>query len=93
MSDLNDRITHGILGDINPPRPAKPSTPGAEHGDEEQELENNESMVGGSRQDRTQHPGSRNVTEGTTSGTESGGTRNYRSGGGSVGGDIGNRPE
>jgi len=92
MSDLNDRITHGILGDINPPRPAGSPSRGA-HTDEERDLENNESMVGGSQQDRTKHPGSRDVTEGTTSGTESGGTRNYRTGGGAVGGDIGNRPE
>ena len=92
MSDLNDRITHGILGDINPPRPTKPSTPGTQ-GHDDRDRDNEESMVGGSQQDRTKHPGSRDVTEGTTSGTESGGTRNYRSGGGSVGGDIGNRPE
>jgi hypothetical protein len=93
MADLNDRITHGILGDINPPRPAKPQTTGERHEDEDAELENNESMVGGSQQDRTKHSGSRDVTEGTTSGVETGGTRNYRSGGGAVGGDIGNRPE
>jgi hypothetical protein len=47
----------------------------------------------GSRHDRTEHSGSRNVTEGTTVGTESGGTRNYRQGSGTIGTDIGNRPE
>jgi len=59
------------------------------------EEEDNRSMSGGSREDRTQHSGSRDVTEGTTggAGTETGGTRNYRSGSGAVGGDIGNRPE
>jgi len=52
-------------------------------------------MVGGSQHDRTEHPGSRDVTEGTTGGTgaEVGGTRNYRQGSGATGTDIGNRPE
>jgi len=92
MSDLNDKITHGILGDINPTHPTGSSS-SDKHTDEDRDLENNESMVGGSQHDRTKHPGSRDVTEGTTSGTETGGTRNYRSGSGAVGGDIGNRPE
>jgi len=54
-----------------------------------------ESMVGGSRHDRTQHSGSRDVTEGVTGGlgTEVGGSRNLRQGTGHTGGDIGNRPE
>ena len=54
-----------------------------------------ESMQGGSKHDRTEHPGSRDVTEGVTggTGTETGGTRNYRTGTGATGGDIGNRPE
>jgi len=54
-----------------------------------------ESMSGGSKHDKTQHSGSRDVTEGTTggTGTEVGGTRNYRQGTGVTGGDIGNRPE
>jgi hypothetical protein len=57
--------------------------------------EDDRSMSGGSNEDRTRHSGSRDVTEGTTggAGTETGGTRNYRSGSGAVGGDIGNRPE
>jgi len=92
MADLNDRITHGILGDIRPTTPAKPATH-EDGGDVSRDLENDESMVGGSQHDRTQHSGSRDVTEGTTVGTETGGTRNYRSGGGAVGSDIGNRPE
>jgi hypothetical protein len=52
-------------------------------------------MVGGSKHDRTEHSGSRDVTEGVTGGlgTEVGGTRNYRQGTGATGGDIGNRPE
>ncbi len=82
----DDRIQHGILGDINP-------TPSSRSTDDN--VENEESMVGGSRHDRTEHPGSRDVTEGTTGGlgTETGGSRNYRSGTGATGGDIGNRPE
>jgi hypothetical protein len=52
-------------------------------------------MDGGSRHDRTEHPGSRDVTEGVTGGlgTETGGTRTSRTGTGATGGDIGNRPE
>ena len=87
-----DRIQSGILGDISP----KPGTEdrvrsGAESGSREDES----SMVGGSQHDRTEHSGSRDVTEGTTGGlgTETGGTRNFRTGTGATGGDIGNRPE
>jgi len=82
----DDRIQSGILGDINP-TPSSPST--------RDNVENEESMVGGSKHDRTTHSGSRDVTEGVTggTGTETGGTRNYRTGTGATGGDIGNRPE
>jgi hypothetical protein len=52
-----------------------------------------ESMVGGPQHDRTEHSGARDVTEGTTTGTKVGGTRNYRQGSGATGTDIGNRPE
>ena len=85
----DDRIQKGILGDINP---VERDHVGGESNDQ---GENEESMVGGSRHDRTEHSGSRDVTEGVTGGlgTETGGTRNYRSGTGATGGDIGNRPE
>ena len=85
----DDRITEGILGDIRP----APSHPDPESAGETGEQE--ESMVGGSQHDRTQHPGTRDVTEGVSGGlgTETGGTRNYRTGTGATGGDIGNRPE
>ena len=79
-----------ILGDINPERPADPSRRDAENSSETEE-----SMVGGSKHDRAAHPGSRDVTEGVSggTGTEVGGTRNYRQGTGATGSDIGNRPE
>ncbi len=72
--------TDKILGDIINPD---------DHGD------NDESMEGGSNKGESKHSGSRNVTEGTTggTGTEVGGTRNFRQGTGATGGDIGNRPE
>jgi len=82
-----------VLGDINP----RPDTLGrrrpVDMDDERGEMD--ESMVGGSKHDRTDHSGTRDVTEGVTggTGTETGGTRNYRSGTGATGGDIGNRPE
>ena len=71
-----------ILGDIRPRMNTR-------------EDDRDNSMVGGSQHDRTEHPGSRDVTEGTTGGTgaEVGGTRNYRQGTGATGTDIGNRPE
>ena len=71
-----------ILGDI---RPRSNRT----------DDESDKSMIGGSQHDRTEHSGSRDVTEATTGGTgaEVGGTRNYRQGTGATGTDIGNRPE
>jgi hypothetical protein len=89
----DNRMQSGILGDINP----KPGT--EEHvvsKKESTELhDDEESMVGGSQHDRSQHSGSRDITEGVTGGlgTEVGGTRNLRQGTGHTGGDIGNRPE
>jgi hypothetical protein len=79
---MSDRKDSRILGDINP----APDDNVSEH---------DESMAGGSQHDRSQHSGSRDVTEGVTggTGTETGGTRNYRTGTGATGGDIGNRPE
>jgi hypothetical protein len=90
----NDRIQSGILGDISPTDTAKNDrtaySPSGGSSDEHME-----GMEGGSKHDRTQHPGSRDVTEGVSGGlgTETGGTRNYRTGTGATGGDIGNRPE
>jgi hypothetical protein len=52
-----------------------------------------QSMSGGSQHDRTEHSGTRDVTDGTTGGPETGGSRNFRSGSGATGSDIGNRPE
>jgi hypothetical protein len=92
-----DKIQSGILGDINPrPGTEEHVTSGGSGSSGGSESEESfESMVGGSQHDRTQHSGSRDVTEGVTGGlgTETGGTRNYRQGTGHTGGDIGNRPE
>jgi hypothetical protein len=87
--DLNQR---GILGDINPVPSARDHGKAAPASDGD---ENQESMAGGSQHDRSGHAGSRDVTEGVTggTGTEVGGTRNYRQGTGATGTDIGNRPE
>jgi len=90
----DNRMQSGILGDINPTDEAKSDRtafrPKAGAGSDEIE-----GMEGGSRHDRSEHAGSRDVTEGVTGGlgTETGGTRNYRTGTGATGGDIGNRPE
>ena len=91
---MANRVQSGILGDISPNDRAKNDrsafTPKT-HGHDE----DIESMEGGSRHDHTEHAGTREVTEGVTGGlgTETGGTRNYRTGTGATGGDIGNRPE
>ena len=90
----DDRIQEGILGDITPePGTTQPKAGGTP--DEPDRKEEIDGMEGGSRHDRSQHSGSRDVTEGVTGGlgTETGGTRNYRQGTGVTGGDIGNRPE
>jgi hypothetical protein len=86
-NEPNDRI----LGDIRPRDEARGDA--SESGVREERDE--KSMQGGSQHDRTDHAGSRDVTEGTTGGTgaEVGGTRNYRQGTGATGTDIGNRPE
>jgi len=83
-----------VLGDINP-RPSTTPNPYVSNNAGDIDEEQAESMFGGSQHDRTQHSGSRDVTEGTTggTGTEVGGTRNFRQGSGAAGGDIGNRPE
>ena len=92
MAKGDHRMGNGILGDIDPaPEPESPNSGQPIRNGEEDPS----SMSGGSKHDRTQHPGSRDVTEGVTggTGTETGGSRNYRSGTGATGGDIGNRPE
>jgi hypothetical protein len=83
----------GILGDINPKPGTEDHVASKKDGAGLHEDEN--SMVGGSQHDRTEHSGSRDITEGVTGGlgTEVGGTRNLRQGTGHTGGDIGNRPE
>jgi hypothetical protein len=91
MADKSkDPIQNGILGDINPN-----STDHVRRRGERPDDEVDESMNGGSQHDRSQHSGSRDVTEGVTggTGTEVGGTRNFRQGSGATGADIGNRPE
>jgi len=89
----DDKIKNGILGDIKPVPEARDRI--RSEREESGSEEDVQSMEGGSRHDRSQHSGSRDVTEGVTGGlgTETGGTRNYRSGTGATGGDIGNRPE
>jgi hypothetical protein len=88
--DDQKREGNKIFGDIDPDPATRDHTTGS--GAEE---EDNEAMDGGSQHDRTHHSGSRDVTEGVTggTGTETGGTRNFRQGTGATGGDIGNRPE
>ena len=83
-----------ILGDIMP----KKSDSDQGGGDEASALPADEditAMEGGSQHGSSHHSGSRDVTEGVTggTGTEVGGTRNFRQGTGATGGDIGNRPE
>ena len=91
----DDRMQSGILGDINPKPGTEEPVASKKQGAGISQDEDDESMVGGSQHDRTQHAGSRDITDGVTGGlgTEVGGTRNLRQGTGHTGGDIGNRPE
>ena len=92
-----------ILGDINPtPGDRNSSRPSSDSDlmrdvnvSDDERAEGDESMDGGSQHGQSSHSGSRDVTEGVTggTGTETGGTRNYRQGTGHTGGDIGNRVE
>ena len=95
MADDLDRTTKGILGDINPnPSARDGQVPASDEEALQDDQEGAElSMAGGSRPDESKHAGSRDVTDGTTGGAEVGGTRNYRTGTGATGSDIGNRPE
>jgi hypothetical protein len=93
---MDHRNDSRILGDINP----TPDHRGSVRRDRDVHVVDERghadgSMEGGSRHDDSEHSGSRDVTEGVTggTGTETGGTRNYRTGTGATGGDIGNRPE
>ncbi|HEX4347768.1 MAG TPA: hypothetical protein VHZ73_09355 [Vicinamibacterales bacterium] len=92
-----ERIEYGVLGDIEVPPDEKAATPekGSRDPFRPEEEEADEPMDGGSKHGASRHPGSREVTEGTSgnTGTEVGGTRNYRQGSGASGMDIGNRPE
>jgi hypothetical protein len=93
MSSRNDSR---ILGDISPtPAQRRNAFRDTDLGDIDERGKNDESMEGGSQHGDSEHSGSRDVTEGVTggTGTETGGTRNYRTGTGATGGDIGNRPE
>ena len=87
-----------ILGDINP-SPDQSDADRVRHDRDLHDVDEighaDESMEGGSQHGDSEHSGSRDVTEGVTggTGTETGGTRNYRTGTGATGGDIGNRPE
>jgi hypothetical protein len=87
------QIQGGILGDINPKPGTEDYVPSKK--DIAGGSEDESSMVGGSQHDRSEHSGSRDITEGVTGGlgTEVGGSRNLRQGTGHTGGDIGNRPE
>jgi hypothetical protein len=90
--DRNRNKASSILGDINPIPAAREPDPHPKHregGDHDEE--DIESMERGSQPDSSRHSGSRDVTTGT--GGDVGGTRNYRSGTGATGSDIGNRPE
>jgi hypothetical protein len=92
MAQDDNKKVGSILGDIMPIESDRHSD------DESSALPDDEgitSMDGGSQHGSSHHPGSRDVTEGVTggTGTEVGGTRNFRQGTGATGGDIGNRPE
>jgi hypothetical protein len=87
-----DSTKNKVFGDLEPNPGTTDHLPGSGSGTEDEDFD---AMEGGSQHGDTKHAGSRSVTEGVTggTGTETGGTRNYRQGTGATGGDIGNRPE
>jgi hypothetical protein len=84
MADNLNRTTKGILGDIDPIPSAREHMGGDAFPDEAAHEH---------QEGAEESAGSRDVTGGTTGGAEVGGTRNYRTGTGASGSDIGNRPE
>jgi hypothetical protein len=87
-----DRKDNKIFGDLEPAPGTRDHLAGDAVGSDDEDVE---AMEGGSQHGESKHSGSRSVTEGVTggTGTETGGTRNFRQGTGATGGDIGNRPE
>ena len=77
-----------ILGDINPKPEHTDEAVNKNDGDRSSVTANDEDKD----KDQEERAGTRDVRSGGT-GTETGGTRNYRSGSGATGSDIGNRPE
>jgi hypothetical protein len=98
MKNTPDKAEGSVLGDINP-EPQPSSTASSKRRSSEVDSERNQDDErpdeDGSNRDRTEHAGSRDVTEATTGGTgpDVGGSRNYRTGSGVTGTDIGNRPK
>jgi len=93
MAKDQNEMQKGILGDITPKPAAHDKVKGR---DQAAHIGNGpESMEGGSKHDSTEHAGSRDVTEGTSGGLtpETGGSRNFRTGSGATGTEIGYRPE
>src|SRR5260221_7662070 len=90
----DNRMQSGILGDINPTDAAK-NDRSACRPSEGAGSDEIEAMEGGSKHDRSEHSGSRDVTEGVTGGlgTENGGPRDYPPGTSAARGAIWNPPQ
>jgi len=84
---MRNQSDNRILGDINP----KPEDTDQAVNKSERDRDNSVT-ANDEDKDPAEHAGSRDVRSGGT-GTETGGSRNYRTGSGAAGSDIGNRPE
>jgi hypothetical protein len=88
-----------VLGDINPRRESSREhssgqSSGSGGADRADDFERSGNAGNPGASDVTpERSGSRDVTEGVTGGTKTGGSRNLHSGSGASGSDIGNRPE
>jgi len=85
-----------VLGDINPQRREHSSGRSTSPGDNDRadDFDRSDSAGNPGASDVTpDRPGSRDVTEGVTGGTTTGGSRNFHTGSGAAGSDLGNRPE
>ena len=93
MTDkADDQTNFKILGDINP-KPDETRNPSSDEDSNVPKPTDHDHPTGAEMdEDKFEHSGTRDLGGGGA-GTETGGSRNYRTGSGATGSDIGKRPE
>ena len=82
-----------VLGDINPVRRERSNPSSIDRQDRADDRRRNSDGDPDDEKDADERPSGVRDSEGVTGGTSVGGTRNFRTGSGASGGDLGNRPE